>query len=98
MPIYVKVSNLETSNDFPLNGANLVKAAIVDYIGGAAYGGLPIGRDVVYMDLPGVIKTVAGVVDFDLAIGQTASSYGTENIVIDTREKAITDEGKVTVE
>ena len=50
------------------------------------------------MDLPGVIKTVAGVVDFDLAIGQTASSYGTENIVIDTREKAITDEGKVTVE
>lgn len=98
VPIYVKVSNLETSSDFPLNGANLVKAAIIDYIGGAAYGGLPIGRDVVYMDLPGVIKTVAGVVDFDLAIGQTASSYGTENIVIDTREKAITDEGKVTVE
>lgn len=97
VPIYVKVSNLETGSDFPLNGADLVKAAIIDYIGGAAYGGLPIGRDVVYMDLPGVIKTVAGVVDFDLAIGRTASAYGTENIVIDTREKAVTDEGKVTV-
>ena len=68
------------------------------YIGGAAYGGLPIGRDVVYMDLPGVIKTVAGVVDFELSIGKDSSSYGTENIQIDTREKAVTDEGKVTVE
>ena len=75
-----------------------MKAAIIDYIGGAAYGGLPIGRDVVYMDLPGVIKTVTGVIDFDLEIGESASSYGTDNITIDTREKAVTGEGKVTVE
>jgi uncharacterized phage protein gp47/JayE len=98
VPVYVKVTNLETGSDFPLNGADLVKAAIIDYIGGAAYGGLPIGRDVVYMDLPGVIKTVTGVIDFDLEIGESASSYGTDNITIDTREKAVTDEGKVTVE
>lgn len=98
VPVYVKVHILETGSDYPLNGADLVKAAIINYIGGAAYGGLPIGRDVVYMDLPGVIKTVAGVVDFELSIGKDSSSYGTENIQIDTREKAVTDEGKVTVE
>lgn len=98
VPVYVKVHILETGSDYPLNGADLVKAAIINYIGGAAYGGLPIGRDVVYMDLPGVIKTVSGVVDFELSIGKDSSSYGTENIQIDTREKAVTDEGKVTVE
>lgn len=98
VPVYVKVTNLETSSDFPLDGESQIKEAIVNFIGGAAYGGLPIGQDVVYMDLPGVIKTVAGVVDFDLAIGESSSAYGTDNVVIDTREKAITDEGKVTVE
>ena len=45
-----------------------------------------------------MIKTVTGVIDFDLEIGESASSYGTDNITIDTREKAVTDEGKVTVE
>ena len=98
VPVYVKVHILETGSDYPLNGADLVKAAIINYIGGAAYGGLPIGRDVGYMDRPGVIKTVSGVVDVELSIGKDSSSYGTENIQIDTREKAVTDEGKVTVE
>ena len=98
IPIYVKVHILETGNDYPLNGSDLVKAAIVDFIGGAAYGGLPIGRDVVYMDLPGIIKTIPGVIDFELSIGKDGVLYGTENIQIDNREKAITDDGKVTVE
>lgn len=96
--VYVKVHILETDNNYPSNGAALVQAAIINYIGGAAYGGLPIGRNVVYMDLPGVIKDVSGVVDFELSISRDGSSYGTDNIQIDTREKAVTDEWKVTVE
>ena len=98
IPVYVKVHILDTGNDYPLNGADLVKSAIVDFIGGAAYGGLPIGRDVIYMDLPGIIKTIPGVIDFELSIGKDGTSYGTENIQIDNREKAITDDGKVIVE
>ena len=96
--VYVKVHILETDSNYPSNGAALVQAAIINYIGGAAYGGLPIGRNVVYMDLPGVIKDVSGVVDFELSISRDGSSYGTDNIQIDTREKAVTDEWKVTVE
>lgn len=98
VPIYIKITNLETDNNFPASGAGVVKRVVIDYIGGAAYGGLPIGRDVIYMDLPGVIKSIPGVVDFDLEIGESSTSYGTDNIPIGTREKAITDDGKVIVE
>ena len=60
-------------------------------------GGLTIGSDVRYMTLPDVILSVPGVVDFDLAISETGSDYGEGNIVIDTREKAVTDNSKITI-
>ena len=67
------------------------------YAMGDVRGGLTIGSDVLYMALPGVILSVPGVVDFDLGISETASDYGEENIVIDTREKAVTSTDKITI-
>lgn len=81
----------------PATGQDRIKEALVEYIGGDVRGGLTIGSDVLYMALPGVILSVPGVVDFDLGISETASDYGEENIVIDTREKAVTSTDKITI-
>ena len=85
------------SSSYPSDGDDQIKQALTDYIGGDVKGGLAIGADVLYMALPGVILSVPGVVDFDLQIGTSASSYGTDNIVIDTREKAVCDKAKVSI-
>ena len=97
VPVYIQVSNLETDTDYPADGDDRIKSALIDYIGGDVRGGLTIGSDVRYMTLPDVILSVPGVVDFDLAISETGSDYGEGNIVIDTREKAVTDNSKITI-
>ena len=95
--VYIQIKNLETNSDFPSDGQDRIREALVEYIGGDVRGGLTIGSDVLYMALPGVILSVPGVVDFDLGISETASDYGEENIVIDTREKAVTSTDKITI-
>lgn len=95
--IYIKITSLTVSSSYPSDGDDQIKQALTDYIGGDVKGGLAIGADVLYMALPGVILSVPGVVDFDLQIGTSASSYGTDNIVIDTREKAVCDKAKVSI-
>lgn len=96
-PVYVKVENLKTSSAFPSNGKALIAQALVAHIGGDATSGLSIGQDVLYMAIPGAILAVPGVVDFDLTISADGETYAKDNISVDTREKAVTDEGKVTV-
>lgn len=63
--VYIQIKNLETNSDFPGDGQDRIKEALVEYIGGDVRGGLTIGSDVLYMALPGVILSVPGVVDFD---------------------------------
>ena len=45
-----------------------------------------------------LVLKVPGVVDFDLQISSNGSTFSRENITIAAREKAVTDESKVTVE
>ena len=97
VPVFVMIENLRTNSSFPTNGKELIKAALVQHIGGDATSGLNIGEDVLFMALPGVILSVPGVVDFDLKISSDGSTYGENNITINTREKATTDESKVSV-
>lgn len=97
VPVYIKITNLETDTDYPADGDDRIKSALIDFIGGDVRGGLTIGTDVRYMTLPDVILSVPGVVDFDLEISETDSDYGESNIVIDTREKAVTDDDKISI-
>lgn len=98
IPVFVKVSDLKTDENFPGDGEERIKAALVAYIGGDVQGGLPIGGDVLYMAIPGVVLSVPGVVDFALAIGTEAASVGVKNIPVGTREKATTKTENITVE
>ncbi|WP_306568999.1 baseplate J/gp47 family protein [Faecalispora jeddahensis] len=95
--VYLQITSLTTGDAFPSDGAAQIKQALIDYIGGDTEGGLAIGADVLYMALPGVILSVPGVVDFDLQIGTDGTTYTRSNIVISIREKAVTDESKVSI-
>ena len=97
VPIYIKVYDLETDTNFPWDGESRIKAALISFIGGDVQGGLPIGTDVLYMALPGTILSVPGVVDFSLSIGTSAAALAVKNIVIGTREKAVTNADAITI-
>lgn len=97
VPIYIKVYDLETDTDFPWDGESRIKDALISFIGGDVQGGLPIGTDVLYMALPGAILSVPGVVDFSLSIGTSAAALAVKNIVIGTREKAVTNADAITI-
>lgn len=87
--IWIRITNLKTTKDFPGNGA--IKEALLEYIGDSTSGGLNIGVSVVYIKLPGIINSVLGVADFDLDISSDGITYVKENIPIGYREKALTD-------
>lgn len=97
VPVWFRLTNLVTTAAFPLDGNQRIKQALIEYIGGDVTGGLGIGTSVIYMTLPAVILAVDGVKDFDLEISRDGSSFGEENIDVSTREKAVTDESKVSI-
>lgn len=95
--VWVKVYNLVTDRTFPLDGMEQIKQSIVSFIGANTRGGLNIGQAVICISLPTEVFKVQGVVDFDLQISADGVEYGWDNIVVNAREKAVTDESKVTV-
>ena len=95
--VWVKVFNLVTSGTFPLDGIEQIKKRIVDYIGANTRGGLNIGQSVICVTLPTEVLKVQGVVDFDLQISPNGEEYSWNNITIAARQKAVTDESKVSV-
>ncbi len=98
VPVYVKVYNLKTSNDFPHNGKELVRQAIVRYIGDDESGGVGIGETLYHQRLTAPLYAISGVLDFDIVLGLEPEELATENIEVDSRSKVITDGEKVTIE
>lgn len=95
--VWVKISNIVTDRTFPLDGVEQIKQRIVNYIGANTRGGLNIGQAVICVALPTEVLKVPGVVDFDLKISADGVNFGWENVVIASREKAVTNESMVVV-
>lgn len=95
--IWVRVYDLVTNRDFPLDGIEQIKEKIIAYIGSDTKSGVTIGSPVIRMSLPTIIYQVSGVVDFKLKISADGENYGWENIVLAKHEKAVTEEGLVDV-
>ncbi len=91
--IFVEV-DLTTDSDYPSNGDDLIKQAIVDYANGILVPGrgFPLGEDVVFSRLYTPINSVKGHSIADLQVGLVAPAAGTSNIVI-----AATDISKFTI-
>lgn len=95
--VWVRVEDLVTDKNFPLDGIEQIKRGLAAFIGGDSRGGLDIGQDVIRVALYPTVLNVPGVVDFTLKISPDGESYGWENIPIEARQKATTEESKVSV-
>lgn len=96
--VWVRITELSTNNNFPLDGIEQIKRNIVSYIGADTRGGLNIGQSVICVALPTEVLKVPGVIDFKLQISPNGTNYSWNNIEIDTREKAVTRESMVSVQ
>ncbi len=85
--IYVEI-DLTSFDDYPANGDELIKAAMVDYSNGllVAGRGFSLGDDVIYTRLYTPINSVAGHEIDALRIGIVPSPVGTANIAIGVTE------------
>lgn len=81
--IFVNVT-IKKSNEYPSNGDEAMKQAIVDYANGELIEGRGffLGDDVIYSRLYTPINVIPGHEVTDLRIGKTASPTGTSNIAI----------------
>ena len=95
--VLVQITDLVTDWHFPLDGVEQIKRNLVEFIGGSARGGLNIGQSVIQVALPTEVLKVPGVVDFNLKISSDGENFSWENIDIAARQKAVTEESKVSV-
>ena len=77
-PIYITI-DLTTDTQFPADGVNRIKAALVDYFEDSFI----IGQDVIYSRLFTPINSVIGHQVDSLKVGTTPSPSGTTNVPID---------------
>lgn len=99
--LYANIT-ITKSGAFPVNGANLIKDKIAEYIGGTdtqgnIYSGLAMGQDIVYARLIDVIFNVSGVADVVLDISKDNITFNKSNIVVDFDEVAQTDPAKLVI-
>jgi len=98
--IWVKVKrDLYDEEDYPIDGDDQIKQAIVDW----AVLNQPIGKDVIRQRLNTPVYSVPGIDDIEITIDGTATPGGTptyaeQNIVIAAREVADFDVSRITVE
>ena len=90
VPIHIKITNLKTDPDhFADDGVQQITDALVAYIGDENSGGLSIGEDLIFISLYQIPLSVSGVIDFALSVSVDGADYGTKNIEIGIREKAV---------
>lgn len=76
VPVYISVS-LTTDSNYPVDGDEKVKSALVSY-----FGSLKVGEDIIYSRLYTPINTVPGHQIDSLFIGTSPAPVGTANITI----------------
>ena len=100
--IYANI-DVTTNSQYPADGADRIKTAVIQYIGGqddgaTIYPGLSMGDDVVYNRIiSGILCQVPGIVDITLEIGVDGMTYNTQNITIGDFEVAETGTDKLVV-
>jgi len=95
VPIYVELDLTVDSNEYPADGEDQVKAAIV------AWGdGLGIGKDIIVHgsnSLEASFGSVPGITDIVIRVGKTAGPTLEDNIVIEPREISDFDTSLITI-
>jgi len=100
IPIYVRVY-VKKSNQFPLNGDDLVIGQVVKYVGGTykdtLYPGVGMSKDVVCAKTEARVLSVNGIEDVRVEFSKDGITYEPHNVTIAFPEVAETDESKIEV-
>lgn len=98
--VYVRVY-IDKSNQFPLNGDDLVISQIVKYIGGTyndvLYPGVGMSKDVVCTKAEARVLSIDGVDDVRVEFSIDGDIFEPQNVLIAFPEVAETDESKIEV-
>lgn len=93
VPIYIDINLTIDGDDFPADGINQIKAALINYF----ENNFSIGDNVVYSRLYTPINSVKGHQVDSLTIGTAPSPSGTSNIAINYNEIASLDSANITI-
>ncbi|MEK4062207.1 MULTISPECIES: baseplate J/gp47 family protein [unclassified Paenibacillus] len=102
--VNIKVSvNVTKNAQYPVDGDDQIRGAILRYIGGvdaagSYYNGLSMGNPVVYTRLIGAVYSVEGVEDIVLTVGKVSDSLGSGNVAIQPYEVAQTTAVQIAVD
>jgi uncharacterized phage protein gp47/JayE len=92
--VYITVDVTTDSDEFPLDGADQIKAALAEY-GDENHG---VGDDVIRSALFNPIFDISGVLDVtNIKLGFTVGPVGTSNLTIAARELATFDTARIVV-
>ncbi|MGE7112745.1 baseplate J/gp47 family protein [Lysinibacillus sp. NPDC047702] len=98
--LFVKVY-IKKSNQYPLNGDNLVIGQIVKYIGGTyngtLYNGVGMSKDVICTKAEARVLSIDGVEDVRVEFSVDGNTYEPNNVTIAFPEVAESDESKIEV-
>lgn len=98
--VYAKVY-VDKSNQYPLNGDDLVIGQIVKYVGGTynetLYNGVGMSSNVVCSKAEARVSSIEGIDDVRVEFSTDGITYAPSNVVIAFPEVAETDESKVEV-
>ncbi len=92
--IYIKV-NVTTNTSFTSNGINLIKSALIKYVGGTdvsnnTYAGLNMGDDVIVSRLIARTYSVDGIEDVAIEVSTDGLVYNDSNVSVGLQEVAQT--------
>lgn len=101
--VYFEI-DIETNNEFPQDGKQRIRTAIIEYVGGIDYDGneytgLQSGQDMYFTKIVSIIHRIPGVVNIPtLNIGTSPDDLQPMNTIeIDSTEVAMTDFEKVDI-
>lgn len=94
--------SITTNDNFPGDGSQLVKTAIIKYIGGqdtdgTIYNGTGLGQSAVWTLCINAALSIPGITDISLTLSTDGIAFSTSNITITSLQVALTDSAKVVV-
>jgi uncharacterized phage protein gp47/JayE len=91
--VWIEVNTTVDSN-YPVDGNDLIKAAILNYINS-----IKLGEDVLIYKLITLISNLGlnGILDLSIELSTDGSSYAASNVTIDSDEVAVTELAKITI-
>lgn len=101
VPVWIRVT-LTKAEDYPADGDDHVKTAIISYVGGTdadgtVYDGLGLDTDVIRYKVSSTLSDIPGIYDLVIETSLDGVTYTSDNVPISGGKVAVTDFNKVVI-